>query len=210
MRLKATELVLAIYHIVGDLNTMAQYLSNLSKEKRDRVLAELEDAGTSGAAEGMRLQGGQPQLKNRPSHGGQSPLGVPSAPPSAPAVDDNAALGGDGFEALACEFCGAHDQGFAVAEKLDMHYWKDCPMLTSCEQCQQIVPVVDLNYHLVEECAQSQPFRYDPPLGNEGFTGCPLCLNELPASGDGVRQHLCFECSANPRLGVAASDYRGH
>jgi hypothetical protein len=64
----------------------------------------------------------------------------------------------------------------------------------------QVVEVADFNRHLVEECDQSQPFRYDPPVGVDGFTGCPLCLNELPATDEGLRQHMCVECPANPRI----------
>ena len=93
--------------------------------------------------------------------------------------------------ALTCQFCGAYDEGFADAERLDMHYWRDCPMLTACGQCGQIIEVADLNRHLVEECDQNQAFRYDPPLGQDlSFAGCPLCFNELPGTDEGVRQHL--------------------
>lgn len=36
-----------------------------------------------------------------------------------------------------CQFCGKYDPSF-TDEKLDMHYWQNCPMLISCEECGQV------------------------------------------------------------------------
>jgi len=72
-------------------------------------------------------------------------------------------------------------------------------MLMPCEQCGQIVEIAGLNDHITHECDMSQTFRYQPPLGNDGYQGCPLCA--LPLSDDPaeVRQHFKVECQGNLR-----------
>ena len=78
-------------------------------------------------------------------------------------------------------------------------------MLIACEQCGQIVEVVNLNEHLLEECERALPFRYEPPLGTQGYDGCPLCALPLPEADDAAKQHLCYECTGNPRIQVPAA-----
>ena len=39
---------------------------------------------------------------------------------------------------LECQFCGIRNEEFADEERLDLHFWKECPLLTSCEQCGQV------------------------------------------------------------------------
>ena len=34
-----------------------------------------------------------------------------------------------------CEFCGKFNKEFIDNNKLDIHLWKECPMLTTCEHC---------------------------------------------------------------------------
>lgn len=36
-----------------------------------------------------------------------------------------------------CQFCGKYDTSF-TDEKLDMHYWQECAMLMSCNECGQV------------------------------------------------------------------------
>ena len=36
-----------------------------------------------------------------------------------------------------CQFCGKYDASF-TDEKLDMHYWQECAMLMSCNECGQV------------------------------------------------------------------------
>jgi len=97
-----------------------------------------------------------------------------------------------------CQFCGVRDTSF-TEEKLDLHFWKDCPLLMPCEQCGQIVEVAVLSDHLMNECDQSQSFRYPPPLGTPGNRACPHCQQELPTSHTKLKQHLQYECQGNPR-----------
>ena len=64
----------------------------------------------------------------------------------------------------------------------------------------QVVEVAALAEHLVTECDQSQPFKYQPPLGvTADYTGCPLCGEELPRDPDACRAHIMHECPGNKR-----------
>merc|ERR1719454_1544241 len=55
-----------------------------------------------------------------------------------------------------CQFCGRQDSSF-TPEALDVHYWRDCPMLTQCEFCQQVIEISTLRIHLCEECEKGEP-----------------------------------------------------
>ena len=50
------------------------------------------------------------------------------------------------------------DQEFSDSEKLDLHFLNNCPMLTSCPGCGQIVEKLTLNVHLVKECTEKANF----------------------------------------------------
>ena len=49
-----------------------------------------------------------------------------------------------------CIFCGEHDENFTESG-LDMHYWKECPMLKRCEYCNQVGFII-LCCFLYKEC----------------------------------------------------------
>lgn len=57
----------------------------------------------------------------------------------------------DEVPAFTCQFCGVYDETF-TEDGLDLHYWKDCPMLAACGQCGQVIEVSCLNEHLLTEC----------------------------------------------------------
>jgi centrosomal protein CEP104 len=50
-----------------------------------------------------------------------------------------------------CQFCGLQ-----CTTALDMHYWKECPMLVQCIHCQQVVELMSMMEHLECEC-ESRP-----------------------------------------------------
>jgi centrosomal protein CEP104 len=118
-----------------------------------------------------------------------------------------------------CQFCGQEDPTF-TDEKLDMHYWQDCPILTSCKQCEQIIEIPTLHEHLLGECEVTDTYiaceicglpvpkdAMDAHIGskacvkagpNEGV--CPLCNVLIKGGDDGWRVHLLDEgCPNNPR-----------
>ena len=51
----------------------------------------------------------------------------------------------------ACEFCGYH-KPHITKDELNIHQYKDCPMLMQCENCKQIIEISNLNNHLLNEC----------------------------------------------------------
>ena len=50
-----------------------------------------------------------------------------------------------------CMFCGFANKNWTEND-LDVHYWKDCPLLISCPSCAQIVEIAGLPEHLLDEC----------------------------------------------------------
>jgi hypothetical protein len=58
--------------------------------------------------------------------------------------------------ATQCMFCGKLDAGWSTEEDLEMHYWKECPLLAPCTACEEIVELEALNSHLLEECEKKE------------------------------------------------------
>ena len=50
-----------------------------------------------------------------------------------------------------CEFCGFYQPNIKKDE-LNIHQYKDCPMLMQCTNCKQIIEISNLNNHLLNEC----------------------------------------------------------
>ncbi|NWX12860.1 CE104 protein, partial [Aegotheles bennettii] len=75
-----------------------------------------------------------------------------------------------------CIFCGERDESFTV-EGLDIHYWKHCRMLTTCEHCKQVVEIASLTEHLLMDCDKK-----------DNFGKCPRCSEALPK--DELPKHI--------------------
>ncbi|XP_075695608.1 centrosomal protein of 104 kDa isoform X2 [Rhinoderma darwinii] len=95
-----------------------------------------------------------------------------------------------------CIFCGERDESF-TEEGLDLHYWKQCPMLKRCEHCKQVVEIASLTDHLLAECDHKDLFgkcqhcteaiskdhllehvktkTCNPAKGEKVANRCPLC-----------------------------------
>lgn len=122
------------------------------------------------------------------------------------------------IEFTRCTFCGVGG-GDWTEESLDLHYWKDCPVLAPCPTCAQVVEVAGLPEHLLNECEYRAAFVHCPVTGlairqaeyaswqvgphcrpppHEHFY-CPLCLELCHDSDDAWRTHVMFRCSSNPR-----------
>ena len=117
-----------------------------------------------------------------------------------------------------CSFCGAENKGWNE-DALDLHYWKECPLLCPCPACAQVVEIAGLPDHLLTECEQKSKFvtcevtglairihEFDswsksptcrPPPSNCMY--CPLCLATVEDSDEAWRQHLTSGCPQNPR-----------
>ena len=193
VRALAIEVAQQLHAVVGDMPLLISYLPrDLNPQTRDHLIAALEQGGQGGGVPGPGVSpSAQPRsaAASRPPTMPPSPPANDSAPEELP--DENT-----------CQFCGIHDPAFSE-EKLDLHFWKECPMLMPCEQCGQIVEVVGLNNHILTECDQSQPFRYQPPLGVDGYGGCPLCGVALGDDFEAAKRHLAQECEGNIRRAPA-------
>jgi len=108
-----------------------------------------------------------------------------------------------------CQFCGRYDPSF-TPEALDVHYWRECPMLIQCEFCQQVIEISTLRSHLCEECEMGGPAQSAGQAMSE--YACPLCNTDLGAAEDQDWRHhlLSVGCSCNPRSNVRGGQPRGY
>ena len=121
-----------------------------------------------------------------------------------------------------CQFCGLFNPNF-TSEQIDLHQYKECPMLIPCFKCKQIVEISNLNHHFLEECAQKKQFKQcarckeavllkdyeahvadkscNPFKSSNVCNRCPLCHNDItPAQKVGWEIHLLEQmCPNNPR-----------
>ena len=127
----------------------------------------------------------------------------------------------------ACQFCGLVDPAFGEDEEglaLDEHYLSACPMLVECPGCAQVIEVMTLNEHLLDECEAcaayasclvcGEAFHVDElddaqtcgancvTMKSADFAGrCPLCHCDIGPGEEGFREHLLTDlgCPQNPR-----------
>lgn len=117
-----------------------------------------------------------------------------------------------------CHFCLRRDPEFND-ESIDIHLFKECPMLTACWECEQIVEVRIIEEHLLEECSSMHKYQFHSKckqvimtdemdshvcerLEPNGAVRCPLCTFAVyPNTEDGWRDHILNKaCAGNPRL----------
>lgn len=125
----------------------------------------------------------------------------------------------------ACNFCNRSNRHFSNLDKLDMHLARECPMLTSCRSCANVIEISRLTDHLKSEC-QSSERAYDfceecqmyylksdytehmkkgkhveQKKDAEGpHYHCPLCNQDIGPGEVAWRRHLIYiGCSHNER-----------
>ena len=123
-----------------------------------------------------------------------------------------------------CDFCGMNDATFAEDdENLDLHYWKDCPMLLSCPLCEQVIEVSTFHQHIANECESgikyqicnqcTLPFPEEElknhqnngeckgPVEGDKTRRCPFCCIGISAGEASWKKHLLENggCPKNPR-----------
>ncbi|XP_061592671.1 centrosomal protein of 104 kDa isoform X2 [Cololabis saira] len=121
-----------------------------------------------------------------------------------------------------CIFCGKKDESF-TEDGLDLHYWKQCPMLQRCDECKQVVEIASLTDHLLGECENRSKFSRcsrcseavgteelachvqgptcNPSVAGKNSNHCPLChANFLPGE-EAWKAHLMGRegCKQNSR-----------
>ena len=175
------------------------------KEKRPSPRSEKKAKPSSARREGSPRGDGEVNIN----------INVNTSPQSAvsqrDAVEDDGQAVDDYGPPFTCHFCGRHDESF-TDEKLDLHYWRECPMLTSCSRCQQIIEVATLNDHLLHECAQKanhqQCGRCGEAIASKFYkmhvkrnsclkkeplsvaSRCPLCHKNIGPGEEGWKSHL--------------------
>lgn len=120
-----------------------------------------------------------------------------------------------------CEYCGKFDQNFNQ-DTLDLHMYKDCPMLYLCKECENIIEVLNINNHLVNECTSKSKYQECPtcmeailksdyanhidqgmcnPLDPSKCLRCPLCKEDLAEPTlEAWRDHILItQCDNNER-----------
>ena len=132
--------------------------------------------------------------------------------------NQNVSMDGSVEDFTVCSFCGAENKKWNE-DALDLHYWKECPLLCPCPACAQVVEIAGLPDHLLTECEQKSNFvtcevtglairihEFDswsksptcrPPPANCMY--CPLCLATVEDSDEAWRLHLSNACPQNPR-----------
>lgn len=218
VRENAVRLVAACYSHVG-LGRIEKFLANLRPTQREIFDAEFEKVSNGGGVDPYssgghggagrvasmddQTMGGLPSPQVPPPRRGQA---APQAhakveeplPRSARSGADAYEYSEDDIDDTVCQFCGHQDPTF-TPERVDVHYWRECPMLTQCKHCQQVIEISSLRAHLCEECESGAPALAEARDLQPGR--CPLC-------GAGVgrgeeedwREHLLvMGCPRNPR-----------
>lgn len=103
-----------------------------------------------------------------------------------------------------------------------MHFWQDCPMLTTCPRCTQIIEIATLAEHLLDECEHKAEYEPCPNCGDavpaaeldthlrarrckplpdpDVANRCALCSSDIGPDKAGWIQHLIDDgCPKNPR-----------
>jgi centrosomal protein CEP104 len=196
VRENVVKLVAACHAHVG-LERIGKYLANLRQSQREVFDAEFEktDDQSRGGPTPQRHVAGNSANAGRPQDGSGSRGTAPRTP--APAMEVGAAEDED-FDDFTCQFCGRRDDSF-TSEALDVHYWRECPMLTQCEYCQQVIEISTLRSHLCDECENVDAARSAVQSMPPGH--CPLCRVALPGldDQDWIDHLLKIGCRGNPR-----------
>ncbi len=155
----AKKLVVAIHKEVGT-GPLEPTLALLRKKQRE----EYEAAFAAPASEGQGAKkdsGSTPAKRTDMSHqhathnpGGKVPTSQARVEEQSKGYNQHNDAGDQGEEKAdftSCMFCGVKNKKWTEND-LDLHYWKDCPLLISCPSCAQIVEIAGLPEHLLDEC----------------------------------------------------------
>ncbi|CAJ1357343.1 unnamed protein product [Effrenium voratum] len=132
VRESAVRLMAACYAHVG-LGRIEKYLANLRQAQREVFDAEFQRVSGKAPREPARLE--PPPQK---------------AMPEMVETEGRQETSEDDFEEFWCQFCGREDPSFTLPA-LDVHYWRECPMLSACKHCEQVIEISRLHWHLSEE-----------------------------------------------------------
>lgn len=162
VRDEAANLVLVVFRLAGEDRTLK--LLDASKAKKGQIEAlmhrfeeEGDEAGAMGESRDVRP----------PPRGNQPPPRPEEDRYDQPSDHDSANAQSE--EATHCHFCQIFDENFANQDNMDLHLYKHCMMLMTCEGCHQVVEVKEITNHLLSECKNSA-----------NYTQCTRCLKAIP------------------------------
>ncbi|MGH0143725.1 UNVERIFIED_CONTAM: hypothetical protein FKN15_000790 [Acipenser sinensis] len=133
------------------------------KRKKEEIRALQEQLAALQEIQAEQASKGKEQDTHKPSKAAGKKAAL--VPP--PDIGDDQSIVANYLDNL-CIFCGEKDDSFNE-EGLDLHYWKNCPMLRRCEHCRQVVEIASLMDHLLTECDKK-----------DSFGKCPRCTEAIP------------------------------
>ena len=229
VRIATQELTVAVQKVVG-----TQAIESYLKLLRPKQLEEYENAFGGGAANKLHpesLPSSQPKRGGAGVSGGSgakdgshSPRNTKHAPKTHHSPQKKGVNTNDSDEIqdfTTCMFCGVQNSNWDE-DALDMHYWKECALLSPCPSCAQVVEVAGMADHLLDECDQKSKYIACETTGlaikksdlkewqssslckpcATGNLNCALCKSEIENTDDAWRQHLFFDCRENSRSHV--------
>jgi centrosomal protein CEP104 len=194
----AKYLTVAVFKIVGQ-DPLEPYLTELRKAQKEEYLSAFQalsnigdgavdapnpaggtaaKAPASRANEGDKKGGGGDKGKLKGSV--QTTAAKAANKDDASTATANGGPGGD-QDFTVCMFCGKRDKSWDE-DGLDLHFWNECPLLSPCNACAQIVEIAGLPEHLLDECEHKSSFVACDTTGNS-----ILCI-----FGDLVVNLCCF------------------
>lgn len=212
----AKDLVVSIQKHVGTNHPEIQTILNLLRKKQ----REEYETAFLGVAVTPAAQKGASPVSKKPSKPTQSPVVPPLRQSLNP--EEQVFEEGEGDEEkqefTSCMFCGVTNLTWQEND-LDVHYWKDCPLLISCPSCAQIVEIAGLPEHLLDECDSKEEYvpcdvtglavkelDFDNWQKSDNCVPaptncmyCPLCLSSVEDSDEAWLSHLTKGCPKNSR-----------
>jgi centrosomal protein CEP104 len=210
----AKYLTVALHKHVG-VEPLTPYLDLLRSKQREEYGAAF-DGEDDGSAK-LSARGGDHHSSHSKAKGG----GVNTTAVKSGKKDDPSTASKDGNndnDFTTCMFCGKGDKAWDE-DGLDLHYWMECPLLSPCPSCAQIVEIAGLPEHLLDECEQKNAYQPCDTTGlairkdefeawsqgpscvapPENCMYCPLCLASVEDTDTAWRDHLLYGCPKNGR-----------
>jgi centrosomal protein CEP104 len=155
-------LCVSLHRHVGDDQLIPFLKDALRKKQLEEYQAAFqssddEPGGQSPAPAEAKISPRETEQKksNEPKNNRQS---VQTTAEKAAQKDDAKTATADGNDFTVCMFCGKKDKSWNE-DGLDLHYWKECPLLSPCHACAQIVEIAGLPEHLLDECEHKDEFE---------------------------------------------------
>lgn len=167
---KATKDMVVAIAMAQGVETVKALIDGLRPKQKDEYLLAIEERRDGKAPATREVARTDHQLQHQPhspagkvnTTAAKAAKGKNTQPQGARDSVDTAA---DQQDFTSCMFCGMRNKGWTEND-LDLHYWKECPLLISCPTCAQIVEIAGLPEHLLDECEHKQQFVPCDVTGN--------------------------------------------